>query len=52
MSLGGVESLIMLPLYSSHYGMSAKELAGVGVTPGTIRLSTGLEDLRTSSPGP
>jgi cystathionine beta-lyase/cystathionine gamma-synthase len=43
-SLGGVESLIMLPLYSSHYGMSAKELAAVGVTPGTIRLSTGLED--------
>ncbi len=43
-SLGGVESLIMLPLYSSHYGMSAKELAAVGVTPGTIRVSTGLED--------
>jgi cystathionine beta-lyase/cystathionine gamma-synthase len=43
-SLGGVESLIMLPQYSSHYGMSAKELAAVGVTPGTIRLSTGLED--------
>jgi len=43
-SLGGVESLVMLPQYSSHYGMSAKELAAVGVTPGTIRLSTGLED--------
>jgi len=36
--------LIMLPQYSSHYGMSAKELAAVGVSPGTIRLSTGLED--------
>jgi cystathionine beta-lyase/cystathionine gamma-synthase len=43
-SLGGTESLIMLPQYSSHYGMSTKELAAVGVTPGTIRLSTGLED--------
>jgi cystathionine beta-lyase/cystathionine gamma-synthase len=43
-SLGGVESLAVLPIYTSHYRMSAKELAGAGVTPGTVRLSVGLED--------
>jgi methionine-gamma-lyase len=43
-SLGGVESLVVLPLYTSHYNMSAKELAVAGVTPGTIRVSVGLED--------
>jgi methionine-gamma-lyase len=45
-SLGGVESLVVLPLYTSHYKMSAKELAAVGVSPGTIRVSVGLEDAR------
>ena len=43
-SLGGVESLVVLPLYSSHYNMSEKELAQAGVTPGTVRMSVGLED--------
>jgi methionine-gamma-lyase len=43
-SLGGVESLVVLPIYTSHYNMSAKELAAAGVTPGTIRVSVGLED--------
>lgn len=43
-SLGGVESLVVLPLYSSHYRMSAAELAKVGVAPGTVRMSVGLED--------
>lgn len=43
-SLGGVESLAVLPIYTSHYKMSAKELAGAGVSPGTVRLSVGLED--------
>jgi len=43
-SLGGVESLAILPLYTSHYGMSAKELAAAGITPGTVRTSIGLED--------
>lgn len=45
-SLGGVESLVVLPLYTSHYNMSARELAAAGVTPGTIRGSVGLEDER------
>jgi cystathionine beta-lyase/cystathionine gamma-synthase len=43
-SLGGVESLVVLPIYSSHYKMSADELASAGVTPGTVRVSVGLED--------
>jgi len=43
-SLGGVESLVILPIYSSHYNMNAKELAAAGVSPGTIRVSVGRED--------
>src|SRR5215471_16946420 len=43
-SLGGVESLVVLPIYSSHYNMSEKELALSQVTPGTVRVSVGLED--------
>jgi methionine-gamma-lyase len=43
-SLGGVESLVILPIYSSHYNMSNEELARAGVSPGTVRVSIGLED--------
>jgi methionine-gamma-lyase len=43
-SLGGVESLIVLPEYTSHYKMSAQELAAAGIGPGTVRVSMGLED--------
>jgi cystathionine beta-lyase/cystathionine gamma-synthase len=43
-SLGGVESLIVLPIYTSHHRMSAVELAAAGVGPGTVRMSIGLED--------
>ncbi|HUO35141.1 MAG TPA: aminotransferase class I/II-fold pyridoxal phosphate-dependent enzyme [Candidatus Acidoferrum sp.] len=43
-SLGGVESLVVLPLYSSHYRMSDAELRQAGVVPGTVRVSVGLED--------
>jgi cystathionine beta-lyase/cystathionine gamma-synthase len=43
-SLGGVESLVLLPIYSSHYRMSEEELRRAGVTPGTVRVSIGLED--------
>jgi cystathionine beta-lyase/cystathionine gamma-synthase len=43
-SLGGVESLVLLPIYSSHYRMSKEELARAGVRPGTVRVSIGLED--------
>jgi cystathionine beta-lyase/cystathionine gamma-synthase len=43
-SLGGVESLIVLPIYTSHYRMGTGELAAAGVSPGTVRMSIGLED--------
>ncbi len=43
-SLGGVESLAVLPIYTSHYRMSKQELVAAGVEPGTVRLSVGLED--------
>jgi methionine-gamma-lyase len=43
-SLGGVESLVILPAYTSHYNMSAAELAKSGITAGTIRVSIGIED--------
>jgi len=43
-SLGGVESLVVLPIYTSHYNMSMEELQRVSVTPGTVRVSVGLED--------
>jgi methionine-gamma-lyase len=43
-SLGGVESLVILPIYSSHYNMSIAELKSAGVEPGTVRMSVGLED--------
>jgi len=45
-SLGGVESLVVLPIYTSHYRMSRRELAAAGVGAGTVRVSVGLEDSR------
>jgi len=43
-SLGGVESLVILPVYTSHYKMSGAELKAAGVQAGTVRVSIGLED--------
>ncbi|HEY6443256.1 MAG TPA: aminotransferase class I/II-fold pyridoxal phosphate-dependent enzyme [Candidatus Acidoferrales bacterium] len=43
-SLGGVESLVILPVYTSHYKMSGSELKAAGVQQGTVRVSIGLED--------
>ena len=43
-SLGGAESLVILPIYSSHYNMAEEELRRAGVSPGTVRVSLGLED--------
>jgi methionine-gamma-lyase len=43
-SLGGVESLVILPIYGSHYNMTKEELRRAGVQPGTVRVSIGLED--------
>ena len=43
-SLGGVESTVSYPLYSSHFGMSAEEQKLMEVSPATIRLSVGIEN--------
>lgn len=43
-SLGGVDTLISHPASSSHRQVSEADLAAAGMTPGTIRVSIGLED--------
>jgi cystathionine gamma-synthase len=43
MSLGGVETLVSIPVYSSHVFMSDAELKRHGVTPAMIRISVGVE---------
>jgi cystathionine beta-lyase/cystathionine gamma-synthase len=43
-SLGGVESLISLPVITSQYGHTESQLKEAGVTRGMLRLSVGLED--------
>jgi len=43
MSLGGVETLVSIPVYSSHVNMSTRELKAHGVSPGMIRISVGIE---------
>jgi cystathionine beta-lyase/cystathionine gamma-synthase len=45
MSLGGVETLVSIPVYSSHIFMSDAELQQHGVTPGMIRISVGIEGI-------
>ena len=43
-SLGGVESLISLPVHTSHYGFDEAQLREAGIDPGTARISLGVED--------
>ena len=43
MSLGGVETLVSIPVYSSHVFMTDDELKRHGVTAGMIRISVGVE---------
>jgi cystathionine beta-lyase/cystathionine gamma-synthase len=43
-SLGGVESLISLPVHTSHYGFNDAQLAEAGIDPGAARISLGVED--------
>ena len=42
-SLGGVESLITQPRYSTHRKMAQEGREALGITEGTVRLSVGLE---------
>jgi len=43
-SLGGVDSLVSEPRYSSHASMSSEERARLGIPDGFLRLSIGIED--------
>jgi cystathionine beta-lyase/cystathionine gamma-synthase len=42
-SLGGVETLVSYPLYSSHAGFSEDQLQAAGVSASTVRFSMGIE---------
>jgi cystathionine gamma-synthase/methionine-gamma-lyase len=44
-SLGGVESLISMPVLTSHWGHTDAQLEEAGITKGMLRLSVGLEDV-------
>jgi cystathionine beta-lyase/cystathionine gamma-synthase len=44
-SLGGVESLVSLPLITSQWGWTDQQLAAAGITKGMLRISVGLEDV-------
>lgn len=43
-SLGGVESLISMPYNTSHSRLTVEERKEMGIMPGTLRLSCGIED--------
>ena len=42
-SLGGVETLVSYPLYSSHAGYSDDQLRAVGISAATVRFAVGIE---------
>ena len=43
-NVGDAKSLVIHPASTTHFRMSAEDLARGGITEGTIRLSIGLED--------
>ena len=43
-SLGGVETLVSEPRFTSHASMSADERAALGIPDGFVRMSLGIED--------
>jgi len=43
-SLGGVDSLVIEPRYSSHEHLTSEERAKIGIPDGFLRLSIGIED--------
>ena len=43
-SLGGIESLMSMPVLTSQWGHTDEQLRAAGVTRGMLRLSVGLED--------
>lgn len=45
-NLGDVRSLVIHPASTTHSQLTAEEQLGAGVTPGSVRLSVGLEDIK------
>lgn len=45
-SLGGVDSLVSEPRFTSHRGLTAAQRAALGMPDGFVRLSIGIEDAR------
>jgi cystathionine beta-lyase/cystathionine gamma-synthase len=43
-SLGGVESLVSLPFNTSHSSLTAAQRESIGIRPGLVRYSVGIED--------
>jgi cystathionine beta-lyase/cystathionine gamma-synthase len=43
-SLGGVESLVSLPVETSHWELTPSEREALGISDGLVRLSVGIED--------
>lgn len=43
-SLGGVDTLVSQPRYTSHAGLNQEERTAVGIPDGFVRLSIGIED--------
>jgi cystathionine beta-lyase/cystathionine gamma-synthase len=42
-SLGGVETLVSYPVYSSHAGFTDEQLSAAGVSTATVRFAVGIE---------
>ena len=42
-SLGGIESLVSLPFNTSHSGLTREQQKQIGLNPGLVRLSVGIE---------
>ena len=45
-NIGDAKSLVIHPASTTHAQLSEEEQASTGVTPGLIRLSVGIEDIR------
>ena len=45
-SLGGVDTLVIEPRFTSHAGMSSEARAAIGIPDGFLRFSIGIEDAR------
>jgi cystathionine beta-lyase/cystathionine gamma-synthase len=45
-SLGGVESLVSMPFNTSHSSLTERQQQQVGIMPGLVRFSAGIEDVQ------